>query len=580
MSKLKLASEEFHAHGYTFKPTFNTDYYSFRKTFIRTSGLYKVLFNINQDSFSKAPFPVIELLPEKVALRRLPHLLGGKYCCLFSDTSVIDPINIKQLISSWLMKMESIIDLWESGDYNEDYLAEFGLYWAGIPTYLLADNENLENLQLYEFSRQDLNANEVKERVVSPNIECAEKWAKNRNAISKVEYSNDATFVELACAPFIHYDHPWPPKTLKDFSEWLLISGNSNNNNIVLQRLLEALAKLGKWSKSSTFVDVIFHYEKEFFGVSFNLSTDNRKAIVNHFGPKSQRGRGKRAREKLRARIFENSRESIFQLNVIPSSPNFTIDRNLSAHSPALRSKNIALIGAGTIGGYLAHSLFQIGAGQAGGKLIIYDNDTLKVGNVGRHILGVNYLAERKSDALKHYIEKQGFSSRVLPEGKFSLDSDLSKFDVLIDATGDQAFSLNLSSKVSEYRARGGTIKLVHSWISGFGHTVKSLLDDGFNGCYACQFDYSKGGIKRELYPSFANGRAPEAEEVFKKSCGENHLPFGSEASMIAASLSVQLLSDRGKKEPTLLMRRMSAKAVELKDKKLKKRQDCPSCKN
>ena len=50
----------------------------------------------------------------------------------------------------------------------------------------------------------------------------------------------------------------------------------------------------------------------------------------------------------------------------------------------------------------------------------------------------------------------------------------------------------------------------------------------------------------------------------------ENHLPFGSEASMLAASLAVQLLRGRNKKAPTILMRRVSNQAIELKDKKLK----------
>ena len=314
--------------------------------------------------------------------------------------------------------------------------------------------------------------------------------------------------------------------------------------------------------------------------MSFNLPNESRKAIVKHYGAKSRRGRGNKAREKLRERIFDNPNEKIFPLDVMPSSPGYVIDRNRSLSSPLLSNKRIALIGAGTIGGYLAHSLCQVGAGHDTGCLVIYDNDVLKVGNVGRHILGIRFIGERKSDALKFSIEEQGLDLNIQAEGKFNLSSALSQFDLILDATGDQAFALNLSSKVANYRKLGGKILLIHSWVSGYGHTVKSMLDDGNTGCYACQFDYSKGAVKTELYPSFTNGKQPDVSNIFKRSCGENHLPFGSEASMMAASLAVQLLKDRNKKAPSLLMRRVSNQAIDLKDKKLRKNPDCPSCRS
>ncbi|EJE4206681.1 ThiF family adenylyltransferase [Vibrio parahaemolyticus] len=578
MGKLQLAAKEFLAHGYIFHPKFGGDDYCFSKSFFKASGIYKIKFEITEDSFNRAPFPIVESLPEQLRSRKLPHLLLGKYCCLFSDTSIIDPMNINKLVSSWLHKVEEVIDLWESGDYSGDYVAEFSIYWGGIPTYLLESTELNKNLDVYSFERKGIKGDSSTEYVVAPEREIAEKWAHSRNSVGLIEYRNSAVFVELTQAPYIHYDHPWPPESLKDFSNWLL---TSSNEPLVLERLLVALAKLGKWSKGwNTFVDVIFHYDREFFGVSFNLSTESRKAIVNHYGPKSRRGRGKQAREKLRKRIFDNTRDKIFPLDVMPCSSDHVIERNRSVSSPLLSNKRIALIGAGTIGGYLAHSLSQVGAGHDAGYLVIYDNDVLKVGNVGRHILGIKFIGEKKSDSLKYYLEEQGLDLDIRAQGKFNLNIDLSHFDLILDATGDQAFSLNLSSKVSEYRSQGGKILLIHSWISGFGHTAKSLLDDGVNGCYACQFDYSKGSIKTELYPSFASGKEPDASHLFKRSCGENHLPFGSEASMLAASLAIQLLRDRNKKAPSLLMRRVSNQAIELKDKKLKKNPDCPSCMN
>lgn len=578
MGKLRLATEEFLAYGYSFQPKFNSNEYCFIRGFNKASGTYEVKFEISEDSFNSAPFPIIESLPDILLNRRLPHLLGGKYCCLFSDTSVLDPLNVKQLISSWLCKMEEIIDLWESGDYHEDYLTEFGVYWRGISTYLLSDNSSFKQLGVYTFNRNKLDGDEELEYVIAADKTDAEQWAENRNAINTIEFRNDALFVKLTQAPFIHYDHPWPPKRLKDFSTWLLASSNGDS---VLEKVLSSLAILDKWCKDKdSFVDVIFHYETVFFGVSFNLPVESRKALARHYSPKSKRGRGKKVREKLRKRIFEDSNRKVFPLNVIPASLDYILKRNSSNSLPLLASKRIALIGGGTIGGYLANSLTQLGAGYNNGLLTIFDHDVLKVGNLGRHILGVAYVGEKKSESLMHYLKQQGFHLNVVAKGRFSVNLDFSMFDLIIDATGDQAFSLNLSHQVAQFRHLGGSILLAHSWISGFGHTAKSLLDDGVGGCYACQFDYSKQPVKSELYPSFANGKLPNSTDVFKRSCGENHLPFGSEASMLATSLVTQLLYDRQKKAPTLLIRRVSDKAIEQKDKRLKKRIECPACKN
>jgi hypothetical protein len=578
MGKLRLATEEFLAYGYSFQPQFNSNDYCFIREFNKASGTYKVKFEISEDSFNSAPFPTIESLPDKLSNRRLPHLLGGKYCCLFSNTSVLDPLNIKQLISSWLSKMEEIIVLWESGDYHKDYLTEFGVYWGGISTYLLSDNSDFKQLEVYSFNRNKLDGDEELEYVIAEDREGAQQWAENRNATNAIEFRNDALFVKLTQAPFIHYDHPWPPKRLKDFSSWLLTSSNGDS---VLEKVLSSLAILDKWSKNKiTFVDVIFHYETIFFGVSFNLPVESRKALARNYAPKSKRGRGMKVREKLRKRIFEDSNSKVFPLNVIPASLDYILKRNSSNSLPLLANKKIALIGGGTIGGYLAHSLTQLGAGYDNGLITIFDNDVLKAGNLGRHILGISYVGEKKSESLKHYLKGQGFHSKVIARGKFSMGLDFSEFDLILDATGDQAFSLNLSHKVSRFRGLGGRILLAHSWISGFGHTAKSLLDNGISGCYGCQFDYSKKPVKSELYPSLSRGKSPNATDVFKRSCGENHLPFGSEASMLAASLVIQLLYDRQKKAPTLLIRRVSDKAIEQKDKRLKKRIECPACKS
>jgi hypothetical protein len=60
-------------------------------------------------------------------------------------------------------------------------------------------------------------------------------------------------------------------------------------------------------------------------------------------------------------------------------------------------NKSIAIIGCGSMGGYIAHILAKSGIG----KLLLIDKEKLEWANIGRHILGAIDVGEQKSEALK-----------------------------------------------------------------------------------------------------------------------------------------------------------------------------------
>ncbi|WP_420230794.1 ThiF family adenylyltransferase [Psychrobacter sp. ER1] len=55
----------------------------------------------------------------------------------------------------------------------------------------------------------------------------------------------------------------------------------------------------------------------------------------------------------------------------------------------------------------MALALARLGAGANNGKLILIDNDKLSSLNLGRHVLGKNYLYQNKATVLKKEIENQ-----------------------------------------------------------------------------------------------------------------------------------------------------------------------------
>ncbi|MEE1721090.1 ThiF family adenylyltransferase, partial [Pseudomonas aeruginosa] len=87
-------------------------------------------------------------------------------------------------------------------------------------------------------------------------------------------------------------------------------------------------------------------------------------------------------------------------MGCVPVDAESWLTRNLAGGVTGLAGKNIALVGCGAIGGYLADLLVKSGAGFLGGSLVLIDDDELSVGNLGRHFLGFEYIGQNKAAAL------------------------------------------------------------------------------------------------------------------------------------------------------------------------------------
>lgn len=68
-----------------------------------------------------------------------------------------------------------------------------------------------------------------------------------------------------------------------------------------------------------------------------------------------------------------------------------------------LRGKKVAIVGCGALGGFLARALAQAGVGS----LLLFDKDTLAPSNVGRHLLGIEFVGHSKAGALARRLERE-----------------------------------------------------------------------------------------------------------------------------------------------------------------------------
>src|SRR5205823_513804 len=119
----------------------------------------------------------------------------------------------------------------------------------------------------------------------------------------------------------------------------------------------------------------------------------------------------------------------------------FIYERNMVDRSN-LSGKRIALVGVGTIGGFLAKFLAQSGAGAGGGgQLLLVDNQCLEPGNLGRHLLGLPDIGKNKAQAVREELLRVNPDCEIAAFDGNALErnADLMGYDLLVDATGERA---------------------------------------------------------------------------------------------------------------------------------------------
>jgi molybdopterin/thiamine biosynthesis adenylyltransferase len=254
------------------------------------------------------------------------------------------------------------------------------------------------------------------------------------------------------------------------------------------------------------------------------------------------------------------------------------MNRNLGGKAP-LMGKRIALIGCGTIGGHLAKFLVQSGVGFGGGSLHLIDNQILEPGNLGRHLLGFPSIGQYKADALKAEIERQYSGANA-----FSFHADavrqldvFSGFDLIIDATGEEALSYAINQHFVDRRSNGTAPDVLHVRLFGNGAAAQGLLVMGLKtACFKCLRPDADGQWRfNPLKPGVEAVTTPAA-------CGENHyIAYGVAAPAIAAALALQMTLDWSAGSPGHLLRTVSidhSQSVQVNDNTPDRSERCVAC--
>jgi molybdopterin/thiamine biosynthesis adenylyltransferase len=243
-------------------------------------------------------------------------------------------------------------------------------------------------------------------------------------------------------------------------------------------------------------------------------------------------------------------RIQVTRITGYPADEQFVIDRNLAGQQ-SLAGKKICIVGLGTIGSHVSKLACQAGAGHLGGLLMLVDYQYLTAGNVGRHLLGLEFLNVPKVVGCRDFLKTiyPSANVRILNESVLRNLDVIADYDLIIDATGDEPTSTNINHHFVRHSKSGShTSERLHVWLEGNGVAARAMFVGSGGACLEC---LNHGGGER--FPTIRQGHVAE---ITPAHCGEGaYFAYGPAAPAIAAGLAIQMALDWAKGEPSPRLR-------------------------
>jgi molybdopterin/thiamine biosynthesis adenylyltransferase len=431
----------------------------------------------------------------------LPHLGSEGYLCYIAKGSVVldifDPVG--QSLAC-IKRAEDVLGQILKGEMIQDLEEEFYAYWGGGELCLV-------DMQEQNLGKQKTLVVKTRNGLMSVVTDDEARTSKKLKALgyNLAEYTILTYRIRTSAKPRPHTTS-WPPNTVKDILTWQGLLDFRCRKKIE-QRIQEGAA-----TKANGALILI---ESPLLTYGF---------IVYYDRAKYQDGKSKLTRR----------RDVVYSLKVSPVSVIRIDDRYMAERNiprcKTLAGNKIAIVGCGTIGGYLAEMLVKSGAGTSNGQLILIDSDILLPQNIGRHRLGFPNLFANKAVGLSEELSRlsPGASIRALPVDV--MQAQLGKLDLLIDATGEESLGHWLCGRYLN------ATSMLSVWIEGPGTAVRALLHDTPDGaCYRCLYEANKKGLFQTVVGSMPKIMAGHG-------CEGLYVPFPATVSVQAASLGAEMV--------------------------------------
>ncbi|CAH1556707.1 ThiF family adenylyltransferase [Vibrio rotiferianus] len=505
----------------------------YQKTYQSADQCFDIELDTSRLSSGQLPAAKLVGFPPELAGQAVPHISGGHFCYVNGETLSWSPLDIDETLTLVDIMIQRTVDVVTSRKWEGEYDGEFINYWCGKKELFLLTKttDNPHSLMCHDLVRNQYKEKPDREIVVSSDYSLFDEWRTARNG----EYEGSRfPAVSVRVTPSMPLGSDWPPANFKELLTWLK-KADHNAHNVLTSRLADKL----RGTKKTKILCLVSTGDGGDFG--WVLHYNNK--VAGFFKTMRHNISTRIAAERLSSKRWLEKME---RANVQYTDPEFITTRNLPAGVKSLSGLKIALIGAGTIGGFAAKMLVDVGAGTSNGSLTVFDSDEMKTANLGRHILSAQFVGDLKSVALARYLRTVfPYPVNIRPETDWNMSQNhLQNYDLVLDATGREPLSLLLSNSFHQLKAHRPTCrtKLIHVWIDGGGHVVRGLLDSAKRGqaCYGC--------INEETHPVMPPNKPLDKGLVFSQQCGATYTPYPSGTSQAAAALA-QTLALESRKE-------------------------------
>ncbi|MDW5317463.1 ThiF family adenylyltransferase [Rhizobium sp. PL01] len=449
--------------------------------------------------------------------RRLPHLLdeSRSFCYYAAGTVVLDRYNPGGTVLQCLQQADDVMRQAVGGKSDADFANEMQAYWSS--SFVIVD------LPVGFTGQAKVRYLNLRGADTSTATLCTDSsWLidAHRANGSPLPRGDDCVVVLTKSAITLNPDADWPPTSLSNFNSWL------NWLDPALVGVLERSFVRGEGARRW----VAIRAPNGVFIIDASLPP----MLQTEEFLRSRRTGLPAALRKLAAKT------TIGRTIGMPADTDYIFSRNLGARQN-LAGKRILLIGAGTIGGFLAHQLAQSGAGESGGRLMIVDTDELRTANLGRHLLGLPYINVNKAEGCCAFIKQQlpMLDVDARPEDALKVVSGAYlPYDLIIDVTGEEALSLAVNERA--VCADSGWPPVLFGYLLGNGALAQALLVDDREREHACLkcLKPALSGVSR--YPSLRQG--VEVIRGRNMECADpNYIPYPVTRSVMAASLVCEM---------------------------------------
>ncbi|UDQ60392.1 E2/UBC family protein [Aeromonas salmonicida] len=543
------------------------------KDYTTDVGIFSIALVLSNDPHIKLPTAFAIQRPDYCLGRLTPHISHEGIVCYVSQMEADwDPNNLNGLYRDVDAQIQitlnnTIKSLINSPSNDTELEGEFSAYWRPIEDlFILSKPIKKSALSTWVINNGNNTYDEylTVENALDKNNNEHINWLRQRGLKPEGLKKGPIPTHYILVKPTKLAGVIWPPMSFSNVLTWL-----SEVDHIARDRVIDCL--LSKNKKRHVILLDIEHQDTLAIYIELNLDAINIKRHTRK-NPKSSSLKYKTSLLSGRSVI------SVFKrLSVTKSDRDTLLSRNLPRPGIGhLSSKRIALIGCGTIGGYLAQLLLRSGAGCGEKHFHLYDSDHFSPHNFGRHTLTANHFGKNKALALAdtlydtiHIVKNiKGFSSQfpILPK-------TLAHYDIIIDATGRPPVSKRLSAVIRMINNEPRPI-LIHALNDGNGRASKVLVDDG-SCCYGCMVS-DPATHRNNIDLRFE--KIDQSSEI-DISCGSTYTPYDAAVSHITAALAQEAtLNTLEENIPWTYNEHMFDGSRSRKQKRLVRYNNCPIC--